>query len=298
MGIFLGLLAALGWGTSDFIARDSTRVLGTFRTLYYTQFFGALVLGGYLLFSGQFANTVTTAPPLIWLVAVLNALFGASGAILHYRAFQVGVLAIISPITASYGAITTLMALASGETLSYTQLLGIGIILAGIIAISMSEPPPSGSTLMSPATGEESGKRKVPAGLWYAVGSALIYGVNFWILGFYIVPVIGGVFPVWISRITVILSLTIAAFLMRRSLKGPSKYILRAVIGIGALDTIAMVSSLVGTSTEQVSIVTMLSSLFSTVTVLLAWIFLKDPLNIQQKLGIVAIFVGIIFVSV
>jgi len=44
MGILLGLLTALSWGGSDFLARFATQRIGTLRTMLYMQFSGFILL--------------------------------------------------------------------------------------------------------------------------------------------------------------------------------------------------------------------------------------------------------------
>src|SRR5260370_37361812 len=44
MGILLGLLTALTWGSADFIARFATHRIDTLRTMLYMQFIGFLLL--------------------------------------------------------------------------------------------------------------------------------------------------------------------------------------------------------------------------------------------------------------
>ena len=48
---------------------------------------------------------------------------------------------------------------------------------------------------------------------------------------------------------------------------------------------------------EQISIVTVLSSLYGAVTVLLAAIFLRERIALLQWAGIIAIFVGIVLIG-
>jgi uncharacterized membrane protein len=47
----------------------------------------------------------------------------------------------------------------------------------------------------------------------------------------------------------------------------------------------------------QISVVSVLASLYGAVTVLLAWIFLRERLDMSQWFGIVMIFVGVVLVS-
>ncbi len=44
MGILLGLLTALSWGASDFLARFASRRIGSLRTTLYMQLFGFVLL--------------------------------------------------------------------------------------------------------------------------------------------------------------------------------------------------------------------------------------------------------------
>ncbi|MGH9432852.1 MAG: EamA family transporter, partial [Terriglobia bacterium] len=68
--------------------------------------------------------------------------------------------------------------------------------------------------------------------------------------------------------------------------------------GTGCFDTAAFVATAIGLTTEQVSVVTVLSSLFGAVTAGLAWVFLRERLHWTQWVGIGLIFAGIVLVSV
>ena len=63
------------------------------------------------------------------------------------------------------------------------------------------------------------------------------------------------------------------------------------------MDTAAFVANNAGLKTGQVSVVSVLASLYGAMTVLLSWIFLRERLERCQWLGIVLIFAGIVFVS-
>lgn len=69
------------------------------------------------------------------------------------------------------------------------------------------------------------------------------------------------------------------------------------IIPTGLLDTLANVAYNVGISVALTSIVVVLSSLFSAVTVLLAWVFLRERLAAWQWAGVVAILIGIALVN-
>jgi uncharacterized membrane protein len=291
MGIFLGLLAAFGFGTADFIARGSTRTIGAVRTQFYMQFIGAFGIGAYLLISGELARLTADVAPEMWLLALFTALIGVFSSFMLYRSFEVGVISIVSPIAASYAAITVVLALFSGETLTPAHFVGVVAALVGVILASISSP--------AEAEAQQPVRRwMIPPGVWLAVAAAIGFGVTFWLLGFYVTPVFGGIVPVWVSRITTIGALLLAALVVDMNLQPPQRKTWVPILSVGVLDTIGFAAATFGVLTEQVSIVTVLSSLFSAVTVLLAWIFLRERLTRMQWLGILLIFAGIVLVSI
>jgi drug/metabolite transporter (DMT)-like permease len=136
----------------------------------------------------------------------------------------------------------------------------------------------------------------IPPGVWLAVFAAIGYGVTFWLIGFYVSPVFGGIVPVLVLRWTTIAVFLLAAMMIHLNLRPPRMNAWLPIFVVGVLDTIGFVASSSGVLTEQVSIVAVLSSLFSAVTVVLAWIFLRERLARTQWLGIIAIFGGIVVV--
>jgi drug/metabolite transporter (DMT)-like permease len=293
MGIVLGLLAAVFWGSGDFLTRGVTRALGTYRTLLYMQATGLVGVTLFMLATGEFAR-VGSAAPGAWALLTGATLINTVGTFGLYRALQTGVLAVVSPIAASYSAVTVVLAVLSGETLTAAHLAGIAIIIVGGVLAAL-EQPPTPRAFWSDSAARQGWK--LPRGVPWALLAAAGYGTFFWLFGVYVTPVYGGVFPVWFVRLfTPILLLTLALPL-RRDVRPPVGRLWLPVVAIGTLDTAAFISSTVGMTTEQVSIVTVLSALFSAVTVVLVWIFLREPLRRIQWVGIGLIFVGIVLVS-
>ena len=68
-------------------------------------------------------------------------------------------------------------------------------------------------------------------------------------------------------------------------------------VGAAAADTMAWLAYIAGTESSYATIVTALASLFSVVTVLLAWRFLRERLAVHQWAGVAAILCGILLVS-
>ncbi|MGI8826556.1 MAG: DMT family transporter [Chloroflexota bacterium] len=290
MGIVLGLLTAVCWGTADFLARYATRLVGTYRTLLFMQLPGLVALSAYMLASGELARLGDSGYRSAWAWAVVTALTGTACSLSLYRSFEVGVLSLVSPIAASYAAVTVILAVLSGEHIGLLHTIGIvttigGVVLAAahLTAHGVDIPPHSG---------------RFPPGVMWAIGAALGYGFTFWIFGSRVAPVLGGVAPVWVTRLVTPLTLVLLALPARQNLRASLWPAWKLLLGIGIIDTLAFVSVAFGFTTGQIAIVSVLASLFSTVTVILAWIFLREQLYRSQWTGIACIFVGIALVSV
>jgi drug/metabolite transporter (DMT)-like permease len=293
MGITLGLAAALCWGTADFLARSLTQVIGTYRTLFFMQFIGAFVLSIYVLSSGEVARLAHHTSWQPWLWAAVVAMMNAFCALALYRSFEVGVLSIVSPVAASSSALTVVLSFLSGEMFSQARAFGIGAALLGVVlaATNFSSVP------HDELTGKITRKGRLTRGVGWALVASVSYGVNFWLLGFFVTPYLGGSTPIWIIRLGTIATLAFVALPARQSIRPPRGRIWWLILAVGTLDTCAYLLANFGFTTEQVAVVSVLASLFSAVTVLLAWLFLHDKLQWSQWLGIGIIFVGIALVK-
>jgi drug/metabolite transporter (DMT)-like permease len=85
--------------------------------------------------------------------------------------------------------------------------------------------------------------------------------------------------------------------LARRSMAPPSNKDVPWIFAVGLLDTSAYVFNNCGMQHEQVSVVSVLASLYGAVTVALAAILLREHIARWQWLGITAIFAGVVLIS-
>ena len=111
----------LGWGVADFFAKKTIDKIGDLKTLIGSQIIGGLFLLAYFLTTGTQIPRVTGT--LLFYVTALAILDGA-GYLMLYKAFQKGVMSIVSPIGASAAGASALIAVfLFGERLSW---LGAG----------------------------------------------------------------------------------------------------------------------------------------------------------------------------
>jgi uncharacterized membrane protein len=78
----------------------------------------------------------------------------------------------------------------------------------------------------------------------------------------------------------------------------PSRTLWALAAGAAVADTAAWLAYIWGTGTEYATIVTALASLFSVITILLAWVFLRERLATNQWMGVAVILLGVLVVSV
>jgi drug/metabolite transporter (DMT)-like permease len=293
MGILLGLLTALSWGSSDLLARFATRKIGTLRAMLYMQLIGFLLLTLALPRLGGLGHLADGSGWTPWAWGILAGVLNMLATLALYRSFEIGKLSIVAPISASYPALTMLLAAFTGERLRALRLAGLVLILIGVVIVARGEEVPGDANPLDEKG--HPGKRHLGAG--WALLSAVGFGFLFWILGTHAVPVTGSAQTVWLIRLTcVVLSVAVILF-WRQPIGVPQADAKWFVLGMGILDTSAYVLNNYGMRLEQVSVVSVLSSMYGAVTVGLAATILGEKIARVQWLGVLGIFVGIGLIS-
>jgi len=135
------------------------------------------------------------------------------------------------------------------------------------------------------------------AGVGWAVAAWLRFGLAFWVLGFHVTGTLGGAPPVWIIRLTGA-TLILGQIATRRSQPVvPPGSVLRPLVASAILDTTGFLACTLCLAAGHVSVVTVLTSLFGAVVVLLSRVLLKERLQFRQWCGVVLTFVGVALVS-
>jgi len=289
MGILLGLLTALSWGGGDFIARFATHRIGALRSLLYMQLIGFLLLTVALPWLGGWGHLSDGSGWQPWAWGALAGFFNALGSLALYRAFEIGKMAVVAPLSASYPALTFLISWFGGDHLTPLRVAGILLTLLGVVVVAGGEHVP----------GERNGQpvAKNTRGMGWAIIAAIGFGVLFWLLGARIIPRVGAAPTVWLIRLTSsVLSATIL-LLTKQPMRLPSGEVRWMALGMGTFDSGAFVLSNLGMQMEQVAVISVLGSLYGAVTVGLAAIFLREHISRWQWAGILTIFGGIYLIS-
>lgn len=278
MGIFFGLVAALCFGLADFTVTQTTRRIGVRQALAAIQLFGVLAVGVVLVIAQQ-------APPrslTVWAFMVGISVANFVGTLLLYRAFAIGTLSLVSPIASGFAVVTAVLALSTGEHPPVLTLVGTALLIIGVIVVTRTQGITGAPSL---------------AGIPEALGAAICIGIYFWALN-QITPTLGIIWPVWVTRLVQLLC---ALFVL--GLRGPfglqkvgrmaPLLLLAALFDSGALFAFNL-----GIGQTYTTITTALTSLYSVVTVLLAWLFLRERLTSGQLAGVGVILAGVLLVSI
>jgi len=288
MGVLGGLGAALGWGIADFFAREAGQREGSLVALLYLQLVGTPTAALLLIFTED--RPWQTLYSLDGLAGFFVGLELVLGTILLYHALTLGPLLIVAPISSSYAAVTAVLSLLSGERPATTQIVGmvvtlIGVVLAAITANEESQPDPNRDR-----------RKGLPLGVIFALGAAVAWGVGVWLVGG-VVSALGSSPTVFVLRASGMASVVVFFLATNRSFLPRSRASWRWLLPIGVLDTAANLSLSIGLLSSLTSIVSVMSSLYGVVTVILGYVIAGERVTRIQQVGIVVTFIGVALVS-
>ena len=138
-GISFGLLSSLTLGVSDLTAGLLARHVGIVRGTAAALTISLILLTLTLALSGE--SAVSDPTWMAWIAGV--GLLRAAGYFFLVRAFSIGPVAVVAPITASSGVVTVLASVVLlGDRPSALQWFAVGIATIGavVVAVSLDDP--------------------------------------------------------------------------------------------------------------------------------------------------------------
>ena len=132
--LVFGLLAALGWGASDFVAALITRRIGGLPTVFWVHVGSVALSSAYL----PFASGLGGVSPTQWAEMAGISVLAFGTYIFFYRALQLGPIAIVTPIIGANAVVVILLAVAlAGERLSGLQFAAMAAVVGGVALTSV-----------------------------------------------------------------------------------------------------------------------------------------------------------------
>lgn len=278
----LGALAALSWGSHDFLARFPSRAVGPVTTVLFVTLTGLVLITAWLVISGA---EVRFAWPSLWLVATAG-IFYALATLSLFAALALGPLSIVAPIAGSYPALAVLFALTQGARPGIIVWLAIVAVSLGVVVVARS----SGRF----ESAGEIASGKLPAILLLALGASLGFAIGL-TAGQAAVPIFGEVATAWLGRMFGLAAIVmIWLALPRKSM--PLRW-LPILTLMGGLDVTALLLIVAAGSLADPALATVTSSAFGAVAVVWAWLLLREPIAPMQVLGIALVFGGVVVLA-
>ena len=279
LSILFGLTSALTWGAADFAGGLSSRKLSAYRAVFFSDFFGLLLL---LIAAGIYRENFPALYPV--LIAGLAGMFGSMGLLVLFYSMIQGQMSIAAPVSALLAA--TLPVIVGGMMDGLPkplQFLGFGFALMAVWMISQGDS-------------EEKFHLGRLADLRLPLLAGLGFGLYFVLMGAATRATPSLIWPMVASRTagTVLLLIFV---LIRRESFGVPRAAWNVVSANAILDVSGNVFYILALRTGRLDVSAVLSSLYPGATVLLAWLMLKERISRKQWLGIAAALVAIVLMT-
>jgi drug/metabolite transporter (DMT)-like permease len=288
IAVVCGLISALCWGISDWLARGISSSMGAFRAQLWSQLTGLLGLAIAVILSGDGVAAVAVGSARAWGFTLLYGAIVGVAALAFFEAFGKGRVAVVAPIVGAYGAVSIAWSVAFGAAPSSSTFVGLVLVIVGVVLASVS--PQRGND--ADVDGHQAARHR--RGTIAAVVAAFLFGTAFFVLGREAAPAFGSLVPALFSRLVGPVVLGGIAVVVGASMAPPTTTGDRlGVIGSGLLSSGAVVATGIGVQRGDVATVAVLGSLSVVVTVLIALVVLRERLAAWQWVGVVVAMLGI-----
>jgi len=278
--VIYGLGAAIGWGMADVGAAVAGRRIGSVAATVVAQV-TSLVVVAFLVLAIRPAWTGDAENLIV--LATNGGIVGAAY-LAHYRALELGPVAIVSPIVAAYAVPPVVLAVVVlGETLGGSVLVGAIVTLLGVVVASVDLRAASGSRFSGPG---------IPVG----IASMLLFGLATFTLGRQSQEV-GWLPAMAIGRTFSVAVLLVIAAVKRPRIRtaAPVGLAVAAAAGIADIFGVAMYSF--GAETGSIAIVTAASATFVLFPIVAGVALFGERPGPTQFLGIAFVIGGLLLLG-
>jgi drug/metabolite transporter (DMT)-like permease len=278
LSILYGLGAALSWGAGDFTGGLAARKAGAYRSVFYGEVVGVIVLLAIVAISGEPLSDRAT-----WLLSMFAGALGSIGLLLLYHSMTLGLMSIAAPVSALLAAALPVVVGIFTEGLpEFLTFLGFGFALFAVWMVSQGE---NGVTNIFAHLSD----LKLPLLAGIGFGSYFVFMHEATREG-------GIIWPMVASRAGGMLLVIGYLLITRTTWKiDPSAWPLICLNGV--LDICGNAFFILAGQSGRLDVAAVLSALFPGATVLLAWIFLRERLMRNQWIGILSALTAIVLMT-
>jgi len=264
LAIALALGASLCWGSGDFLGGLTTRRASLWAVIVGSQAVGLVGATLVVVLAGHGWPGLHAVWPVM-----LGGLASVVAISCFYKALAIGSMSIVAPISATNALIPFLVGLAAGERPSVTQFAGVALA--------------AGTAARVPRRDQ---RRAIVLALTAAVAMGLV------LVGY---DATARYDPLWAmlgGRISSVVVFAIVFLVLRPRLE-MRRSALPFVVAVGLLDTGANGLFALATTQGYLSLVSVLGAVYPVVTVLLAYVLLRERIAPRQPGGAVGTLAGI-----
>jgi len=280
-GMLLGLGASTSWALANVVVQRAGRAVGALQGLFWAQLVGIGLAVGVGALLGE-RPTVPTAGDGLWIAVAGVA--GLVGYFCLFYAFEHGRLTLAVPIMSSWAVLSSALSLLIfHERLTAGQLVGCLSVIAGAVVVSRHART---------AGGGASGKRWLPA----AIAAAMGFGV--------LIPAMRRLSPVFgpVGTVAVVYAADLAialplALARRARFPLPPASAWSSIILAGFFETAGSACITLCARQAPLAIVSPLASLASALTVLYAWVILRERPARGVLLGAALVSAGVVVLA-
>lgn len=278
-----GLLAALSWGSADFIGGLASRTVGHRSVLLGMLGVGAVVLG-VVVWLGEL--------PLVWdwgnaWLIVVSGVGMMAATLWLYQALARGPMGVVAPIAGAFPVFNVAFAVALGARPSLLAWAAMAAVLGGVVLVARSA-----KAVTDPVSFPQPHLRRTVA---LSLGAALGFAVTV-AAAQEAALIYGDLQTVWLTRSVGVIACAALLLVARERPSLPLRW-WPYIAAQGLLDGGAYVALLAGSQGPRATIAVVIASAFSAVTILLARVFLREAMSRNQWLGIAAIIAGVMVLS-
>jgi drug/metabolite transporter (DMT)-like permease len=279
-GLLLALATSVSWAFGNVLVQKSGRAIGTASATLWALVVGVVAAGGVSLALGE-ARPVVTGSDLGW--TLVTAVAGLLAYACLFRAFEHEALSLAVPIVSSWSLVAGVLSFALfGERVRALPLVGAAVVFCGVLLVALAS-----------RSGGAGGAR---GGLLAPLGAALGFGV--------MVPALGRVAPVWgpLGATALVYLLVVALGLPLALAAGvpvrrPPPRLWPLLLATGCAETLGFVALSLARRFAPLAVVTPVASLGATLTMVYAWLVLRERPPRMATAGAVLACLGIVILA-
>jgi drug/metabolite transporter (DMT)-like permease len=283
--VIFGLLAAVGWGLADFFAAIAGRRIGAIVTVVAGQLLSVVFITVVLVVTGRGIASLGSVIGLVVANGIVTAVAYAS----HYRALELGPVAVVSPIGAAYAVVAVALAVVVlGERPASLVYVGVMVTVLGSVLVSTD------------VAAVRAGVHERPPGLPLGIVAAVGFGVAAFLLG-WVVQRTDWVVGLWASRVAQVVCygpLVVARRSDFRRLRTLAPIGVGLALLAGASDILGVTTYSLGAERGYLTIVLAASAVFPLIPVVLSHVVLKEErLAANQYVGMGMVMLGLLLLA-